>query len=160
MQGGPVIRHVFSEWAVSAQSYKIKVELFYRHRSTPECQMSPPIGAGEGRVGPRNWKFYAISEYRRPAGAHPLRDVYEFFWVCGQFRPGLTVHWRCSEVTFRLVLSGCTVTSIELNNYRFLAQWENKIWSHLQVLFSLYLHFFTLVRNILRPHCAEMGTRC
>jgi len=45
---------------------------------TPCHISSPPVQWW----GPKNWKFYPVSEYKRHAEAYPLSDFNEIFRVC------------------------------------------------------------------------------
>jgi len=43
-----------------------------------------------GGVGPQNWQFYGLSEYKRFAGTYPLSDFYKTFSIYRQFLHRLT----------------------------------------------------------------------
>ena len=55
-------------------------------RSPPPCQISPPPVQRQGCIGPPKLKFLLRFdrnvEYKRPAGAYPLRDFHKICTVC------------------------------------------------------------------------------
>jgi len=57
--------------------------------STTSMPNFTPIGTGVGATGPKNWKFYAVSEIIAPQ--QTLHDFYKIFMVCGKFLRGLTI---------------------------------------------------------------------
>ena len=64
--------------------------------STPNFSL---VGAGKGHPQKQKWKFYAISEYKRPAVSYALRDFYEIFRVCGMLRFRLNAKiWGFAQV--------------------------------------------------------------
>ena len=54
-----------------------------------------PSRCNDKRIGPAKLtillKFYQISEYKRPAGAYPLRDFHEICRICTSFQDALAV---------------------------------------------------------------------
>jgi len=62
--------------------------------SPPPCQISPPSVQRQG-VGPPKLKFLlrfdGKVEYKRPAGAYPLRDFNKICRVCSAFQDALGV---------------------------------------------------------------------
>ena len=63
-------------------------------RSPPPCQISPPPVQRQG-VGPPKLKFLLRFdrnlEYKRPAGAYPLRDIHKICRFCTSFQDALGV---------------------------------------------------------------------
>jgi len=65
-----------------------------KQRSPPPCQISPHLCNDKG-IGPPKLKFLLKSdqnvEYKRPAGAYPLRNFHKICRVCTQFQDALAV---------------------------------------------------------------------
>ena len=79
---------------VAPMGVKFGMEEGTFRRSPPPCQISPPSVQRQGCSTPQNWNFYTFDqnvEYKRPAGAYPLRDFPKICKIWTPFQDALGV---------------------------------------------------------------------